>query len=298
MRPTTTGHLGTAATPPAIDLARALRFFHPRRARAVAILPHPEALDDHVLAALLGVTQDDVERVRRQHAAHLEAAAQQLLADPSVCQALAASPLRPGQRLVCVGDSLTADSLGWAEILRVLFERAAAPGQPAVCVLNAGVSGDTTVSVLERFSSLVSLAPDWVALLLTTNDVRRDGPGQGHQVLSLQETRRTVGALASRLASETSASVVWLTPPPVHEERLRSGYLSSLLLQWRNEELRERAAVVSAQPQAIDTGGAFPDRDDLDALVLDDGLHLSLTGQVLLARGFLLGLAELAGHGS
>ncbi len=276
---------------PAIDIPRLLRLAHPAKTRGVRILPHPEALDDAVVAGLLGIDVAQVRTATARLLAERDEAVEQLLGDDAFRRRLDDLPWGPADVVVTVGDSLTDDLHSWAELLRACLERTR-PEPPRV--VNAGVSGDTTLHVLERFGDLMTPSPTAVLVLLLTNDTRRDGPGEGTPMLSVEESARNLGVLRARLAAEApGASRWWLSPPPVDEARLTSGYLRQLQLQWRNDELAQRAALLGRLGDpVVDVYGRFRDRPDLPRLLMADGLHLTIDGQVEVVRLLVEHLSE------
>ena len=73
--------------------------------------------------------------------------------------------LKPGETLVCFGDSLTAAKAGYVSML----EEALAP--KGIRVINAGVGGDKTPHALTRIvSDVIALKPDAVSLFFGAND--------------------------------------------------------------------------------------------------------------------------------
>lgn len=72
--------------------------------------------------------------------------------------------LKPGEKLVCFGDSITASKNGYVKLLR---ERLATNG---VEVVNAGLSGDKTPMALARIRDVAAEKPDAVMIFFGAND--------------------------------------------------------------------------------------------------------------------------------
>ena len=84
------------------------------------------------------------------------------------------------------------------------------------------------------------------------------------------------------------------TPPPVIEERIaRHWLLSAKRVAWRNDDLAAIAERVRAQPDPhVDLAAVFGHPPD-PRLLMEDGLHPSLAGQVAIVRAVVARLAAL-----
>jgi lysophospholipase L1-like esterase len=264
------------------ELELLVRFEHPAKLLAVAELPGAARLGGVAEARAYAVAPDAVARVRAALRSLVEAAGARLLGDPGL-HALAAGTV------VALGDSITDDLLSWAEILRA----ALAVGRPGEVVLvNAGVSGDTTADALRRLHGVAVLRPALVLAMLGTNDCQRHGPAAA-RLVSDADADANAAAISAWLRAE-GARVVWLTPPPVDEAALANA-VAERPFALRNREARafgERLAALG--DPVIDTGAAVR-AGPLDRLLLSDGVHPSLEGQLAIARELLRALA--AGHG-
>lgn len=250
-----------------------LRFCHPERILATTRLPGLAALDGDVLAGLYGVDPAAHERTRARWRRELECALEAAL-DDELVRGLRALPFR---RVLLVGDSITADRQSWAELLALALDAVGA----CVDVVNAGLSGDTTAGALARSRLLRATRPDHVLVLLGTNDARRHGRADGVMLISHRETERNLTALRRALP----APITWITPPPVCPERIeRDALLREADLAWRLPDVAAKRRIVRRQPGAVvDLWPAFgqPVRPEL---LLGDGLHPSLAGQVAILR--------------
>ena len=256
-----------------------LRFCHPERILATTRLPGLGALGDETLAALHGVGTATYARTHARWRRQVEAAAGALRADP----AIAGRPFRPGERILTLGDSITADRQSWAELLALVA--------PEAEVVNAGLSGDTTTGAMTRMRAAIATRADRVVVLLGTNDARRHGRAAGAMLVSHSETQRNLLELAAALAGN-DRELVWLTPPPVLADRIHADALMRASdVTWRAEDVAAKAALVRALPgTVIDLWPWFGDPPAPD-LLLPDGLHPSLPGQVCIVRALLTALA-------
>jgi lysophospholipase L1-like esterase len=214
--------------------------------------------------------------------AAVERAAATLARSPALRPALRALS-EPGLgRVVVVGDSLTADACSWAHILEEVARLSAAGRRTRF--VNLGVGGDTTVHLVSRFADVLAASPDVVIAFAGTNDARRHGRAAAAMLVPDTDTHRNL-ALMCRMAREEAGAVTWvITPPPVLEERVRAApALVRERVSWRARDVDRKAAVVRAiGANVIDSRAAIA--PPLGSLLRTDGLHLTLRGQVRLAR--------------
>jgi acyl-CoA thioesterase I len=208
-------------------------------------------------------------------------AALRLVRAPATRKALEALGRCRAARIVALGDSLTADPSSWAEILGLAFQLV--PATRGVEVVNLGVPGDTTVHLVSRFAEVMVADPDLLIVLAGTNDARRHGTAARTMLVSDGDTERNLRLLKRLALDETRAASVFVTPPPVLEERVRHARaFAEERVTWREADVAGKAALVMAtDPEAVDSRAVM--RAGLDRLLLADGLHLSLRGQERLA---------------
>ena len=264
------------------QLAWLIQFDHPDKVLA----GYRGELDDTAFAALFGIGPALYRDIRREFAANARRAAQALLADAAFADQVDRLPFAPDSVVVGVGDSITDDDQSWFEILRALLDLR----QPndGIVLVNAGFSGDTTVDTLSRFYGVTLQQPDWIICLIGTNDARRHGQSPLKPLLSAEETARNLAALRHFGATQTSAHWVWMTPPTCLPERIAAHWHLSLgQLSWTNEDLIAVGNAVRRQTDpVVDVQAVFgvPARP---ALLLDDGLHPSLTGQMAIVKALV-----------
>jgi lysophospholipase L1-like esterase len=253
------------------DRLRMLRYTRPEQWPALSRLDLPAPAGERLLAETLDCAVDDVRRLLGRFTAAVRTAAAPLLGDPDVRAALDGSPFRAGERVVAVGDSLTADRVGWFEILRSVLALAGAGAE----LVNLGVSGNTTADALERFDLIEAARPTHVYLLLGTNDARRHGRRRTHRMVTATETRRNLRALTDLISGETGATIHLITPPPADQHRI-DRFFGAGPVRWSAAELAElRELVRELDPDAVDLHAAAAPPASLEA----DGVHLSLAGQ-------------------
>jgi acyl-CoA thioesterase-1 len=262
--------------------ARLLQFQHPEKVLAAY---RGSPLSEAELASILGVEPALYHRVRQRSQERVAAAAQQILTDPSLARAVDRLPFGRGDTVVGLGDSITDDEQSWLEILRELLILRR-PGD-GIRLINAGISADTTAQIIARFLEVRRLRPDWIICLAGTNDARRHGYPEALAVASLEQTAQNLRALR-QLAARTEARWIWITPPPVIEEQVVTDWhLGPLELSYRNHDLAAIAALIRQfSDPVVDLQRVFGDPVDRD-LLLPDGLHPSLAGQVAIVTALI-----------
>jgi hypothetical protein len=205
--------LGNGA-PPGIDDETIARFTHfdklPPHARVGLAENLALALDAH----FIGCTAERLQDIRKQHAEAVARAASELLEQPDLQELVADLPFGPGDRLVVLGDSITADSLSWAYLLDAMLDQT---HQKQVTLFNLAVSGSTTGELVAMFDLVTRARPTWVLQMIGTNDVRRHGARAAIRAVSLEETRRNLQALERLTRLQTGAHFVPITPPPTNQ---------------------------------------------------------------------------------
>ncbi|MFE2856582.1 SGNH/GDSL hydrolase family protein [Streptomyces lavendulae] len=257
-------------TDPVLDPAeRMLRFHQPEK-----VLRHlGPAPDEAALAALFGLDQAGYRTRLDRFEERNRAAAAALAAAPGTAARLAGLPFRPGEHVVAVGESTTADRLSWFEILRHLLP-------DGVRCTNLAVSGSTTTQALANLPLLAFQRPDWVLCMLGANDVQRL---DGVPLVAAAETRRGLAALRDLTVRRTGARWIWLTPTAVDAGRVAEYvHFRRAGLTWAGEDLDAVAELLLAEPEVtVDTRAAAHGHQE------EDGLHLTPAGQRRVAAAVL-----------
>ena len=243
--------------------------------RTLGALPGAAALTEPIRAALLGLPLEVYGGEQARMLSAAKEAARDLSADPAV----ATLPVNKGDRVVAFCDSHTSYPQSWAVILRELL---AARG---VEMSISAAGGDTTTHALVRIGEVVSRQPDWVLFLIGVNDARTQGPNPGKTLVDARETARNLRELHERIARETKARCVWITPPSVNEERVAAHWgLSRFGVRFRNSDIAQVAAAVrELGAPTVDLFASLGARPP-EALLMDDGLHFTIAGQKRVAR--------------
>lgn len=246
--------------------------------RTVSSLPGGGKVSAETCAALLGLEPETYRAELAQSQKGAREAAQGLLADPEFRRMLEKLPLRKSARIVTFGDSHTADPQSWAVILQELVA-AQRPHDEVSVAINA-VGGETTTHGLVRIGNALIQEPDWIIFFIGVNDARTQGPNAGKTLVDARETARNLEELRSRAAQGTQARRLWMTPPPVLEDRASKHWgLSRFGVHFRNEDVRRVAEAIRAlEEPTVDLFAAFGASPPPE-LFTEDGLHLSLAGQ-------------------
>jgi lysophospholipase L1-like esterase len=260
--------------------------------RTLASLPGGARLGADVHAGLLGLPVEtyasELARLREEAAG----AAAALLADEAVAAMVDRLPLRPGARVVAFGDSLTSEPQSWAVILREML--AMRRGTDGIAWTISAVAGETTTHALVRVGALVEARPDWVLFLVGTNDARTQGPQPTKTLVHHEETARNLAELRQRVARETSARCLWITPPAVDEAKVaQHAGLARFGVRFRNEDLARVARIVRDVDGPVIDAFATLGSPPPPELLMGDGLHLTLAGQERMALEVLRGWSRV-----
>ncbi|MCX5065973.1 GDSL-type esterase/lipase family protein [Micromonospora lupini] len=266
-------------------LEKLIRFQRPER-----VLPFAQNLRVQTLAGIFGADETEyrtaLETLIRQRAA----AAARLATDPQVRADLTNLPFRPGDHLVAIGESTTADRLSWFELLRVLLQTERSDLR--LRFDNLAVSGATTTQVLATVPAIRRQSADWMFCMLGSNDSQRLDAADGPLLVSRSETLRNLAQLRARALPVAESRWLWLTPTPVDETRVAAfPFFRGAGITWTNADITDLSAalldsddVVIDSAPAVTTAGA-------DAFT-DDGLHPSTTTHEALAARVLSALAR------
>jgi lysophospholipase L1-like esterase len=258
---------------------RFIRYTRTNRWPLLERFPVPEDLQNELLASMTASSAKFVRETIAAMAAAVRSDALTLMADPEYRAAVETLPLADGDRLVAIGDSVTADRLGWFELLKASLDIS---GRAGVDVVNLGLSGDTTADVLERLDVVETARPTWVLVMLGTNDTRYHGPKQAYRMVALDETERNLRALVEFVTDDLSADLTLLTPPPGDQQRI-SAFFHDARVAWRASELDAAAELIrKLDPACVDVNESM--RATSSEFLEADGVHPTAEGQRHIAR--------------
>lgn len=273
----------------------AVRFFHlDKLPVANRMNVDPESFEP-IGAAIAGVPVSQFRQLRASLIDLRVRTADALLLQPGVAAALDWLPFHKGDTVVAIGDSITDDLVSWAHLLDVAITKARPDLE--ITFVNAGYTGDTTQEAISRFDTVARQRPAWILQMLGTNDARRHGVARV-RTTSPSETKRNFAALRELVATETTARLVTMTPPPVVGEAadVWPGFQEEKIT-WRSEDVEQMSAelIETATSPVIDINRALA-ASPWPEWLLPDGVHPNSAGQATIAQNVLAALALLPSH--
>ncbi|MGH8609792.1 MAG: SGNH/GDSL hydrolase family protein [Gammaproteobacteria bacterium] len=270
------------------DIERLAQFHHPQL--MLSELPYAKALDDVHLSAAFGLDAATYRSILESFAAQARRIALRLTDQHAVRECIS-TVFAEEDRIVALGDSITEDSQSWAEILSQVMKLIRP--KDGIRVINAGLSGDTTADLISRFVRLAEGTPTWVMVMIGTNDARRHGTPPSEMMVSHAESERNLAALGQLVRTHTEARIVWVTPPPVLENRVASsGTLRRDHLTWRQHDVAAKRKLVRALPDLVVDPWSETTPRRLEGLLSEDGVHPNLRGQQNIATCVIMALAN------
>lgn len=187
--------------------------------------------------------------------------------------------LEDGQKIVFVGDSITAAPEGYVRVVEHMLG-ALAPGLNLTYV-NAGIGGNKVTDVLERIGDVIEHDPDWITLSIGINDV-----WHGVNGTPIERFREVYDEVVSRLQKQTVARVALLTTTVI-DENLESEANRRLIPYndfIRHTAAKRKALLVPMNEEfhkALSAWRKATDSDDLHFTT--DGVHMRPVGDFLMA---------------
>lgn len=239
------------------------------------------------LSIAYGVSLEDVmAEVNAAKASNAREAGLLMEKYPDAAAALA------GKRIAFLGDSITSD---WQSYMNVL--RAAFAGDASIEILDAAVSGFKAIDLMTNFVPLVTdFKPDIVHIMIGSNDMKRTTDAAAAILIPVEEYRRELAYLINRLKND-GARIVLSTLPPFDAKKIYAKF-NDVNVQYTREDREAYNAAV--RETAAEFGCLLNEMEDVyachdaDAITEEDGLHLNLQGQRLLACGVLEKLVAAA----
>jgi lysophospholipase L1-like esterase len=154
---------------------------------------------------------------------------------------------RRARRVVCAGDSITqgAISVSYVEMLKRM--------RPDLEFVNAGVNSELAYNLAERLADIVACRPDYVTILIGTNDVNATlGFKNAFGYLAMNRLpeppsaefyRQNLTGIVRRLKAETRASIALASLPPLGEDL---SHYANIRAEEYSRIIREIAAAEGA----------------------------------------------------
>jgi acyl-CoA thioesterase-1 len=249
------------------------------------------AMPAQAAACVLNITEEQFLSYVRSLAAKVDQDARMLLAEPDVAAAIDRLPLRPGSRVMAIGDSVTTYRRGYVELLHTMV--ALRRPDDAIRFVNHAQSGYTSTHARRAtYLKYIKERPDLVLIALGGNDCERFGSTEAPPLVSPDEYRNNMEAILQAFRDNTSAHLILLTPVPVMESMLkRVADFAKSQLTWRNQDLQVCADTLGELAtkydlplvNLMDAFGVNPPSN----LYLPDGLHPGSMGQELILKRLL-----------
>lgn len=191
-----------------------------------------------------------------------------------------------GKKVLYIGDSLTADRLGYRGITTV------AAGLDA---RSMAVSGATSVDMLRSvYGEVLKLKPEIISVLIGANDAFFVGGKDKVNLVGKEEYRRNLREIL-KVCKESGAIVLVLTIPDVSEKNLSQSNDSRIKTN-DNENVSEYCNIVRDEAQRagvvlVDLNRALK-AYNIEEMIEPDGVHLNKKGQLMLADLWLETLIE------
>ena len=202
------------------------------------------------------------------------------------------SPLKKGERIVFLGDSLTAAGVGPDGYITILDE-ALATSRPDLRLqfIGAGVSGNKVPDIQARLErDVLSLGPSVVFLFIGVNDVWHTEMGTGTSPDAYERGLRDVVARCQR----AGALVILATPPLIGEKHRGSNKHDEQLDTF--SDLSQKVAtrmgitVCDLRTAMTDYLRVFNKGNAEKGILTSDGVHLTANGNRFVANHAALAL--------
>jgi lysophospholipase L1-like esterase len=211
--------------------------------------------------------------------------------------------LRDVHRIVCLGDSITQAGEGPGGYVWLIrdFLKQLYPGQNGsgeIEVINAGISGNKSTDMLERFNrDVIDEKPDLITISVGVNDVWHgfydNHPlGDGPRGIPLDKYRANVEEMVAR-AQTQHARVVILSTTVIHEELDGPENVKTLSYNSALRDIARKhgALFVDLQKPFRDLISTYrKETGAKDLLLTVDGVHMNPLGNKVMAYTILGGL--------
>ncbi len=185
-------------------------------------------------------------------------------------------------KVIAVGDSITSDRKSYMKVINHIWKN-----DPESRIIDAGISGDTTPIVVNRFyGSVMCHEFDWAIIFLGTNDCRELNDKAHISNVSTEEYRRNMRYFTETLLAKKK-KVIHVTIPYPDPKRMVSYFGNANNWTYSRKRIDATNAFLRDLSKEFGTGLADlanaikkQDREVLDP----DGIHMNNEGHMLLAR--------------
>ena len=189
-------------------------------------------------------------------------------------------PVKSGQKIAFLGDSITAQGIGSAGYVTLTIAGLKANGIDATPI-GAGISGHKSNDMLARLGrDVLSKKPDWMTLSCGVNDVWHGTGG-----VPLEQYKTNITAIVDQ-AQTANVKVMILTATVITEEL---GAANNQKLAAYNDFLRALAKQKNCL--LADLNADFQDiikaKKTQGNMLTGDGVHMNMRGNEAMAKGIL-----------
>ncbi len=189
--------------------------------------------------------------------------------------------LNDGDRVVCIGDSITADPEGYVTMARQVIDLAYPEG--GIEIINAGAGGNTTAEMLARFrDDVLSAKPTWVTISAGANDALHAVPlpdyddTMSEMILLAEEAGIKVGLCTP---TRIEPSYIGADPDRLNDQIERYA-------EWCAQTADEQDLLLIPMYELTELVHDASEPGD-EVWLTSDGVHMSPTGRYLMGLTFL-----------
>jgi lysophospholipase L1-like esterase len=196
-------------------------------------------------AVMLGITEAQFVAYSHELESEVREAAERMLADARMAEAIDRLPIPVGGTVMTIGDSITTFRRGYARVLEAMIAIGRADGD--IRFLNVAQSGYTSTHCLEEtYTRFLAETPDVVFIKVGVNDSKLFGGADTDGLVSLAEYRSNMAAMVGAFLEHTSARPILISPAPV-AEAVANNYagFEDMRMRWRNSDIAAKADAVS-----------------------------------------------------
>lgn len=230
------------------------------------------------LSAIFGINIDSIKILLKEFQDNNKLAARELSKQ---------IPLQEKNKDICktvvfVGDSNTADRESYFYILQEFFS-----SYRSIKLINSAQYGWRSNNFFDAFYNYVLVfKPNTVSFMLGSNDMRKTRDEYGFNNIAISEYETKMRYMV-RKVSEMDVKVILNTIPPVNCAVFeKENGVRNLTYSENDYTLYNEALIRIANESGVRINNMMPAyaKENMDAFLMSDGIHLSLYGQSLLAK--------------
>lgn len=249
----------------------------------------PGIENDESIAGLMGLSVEELQKLRQVFAENAKESALELLKEEDVIEWIDQIPFGKTDTIIAFGDSSTDDLQGWFEIFKNILDITVEGAD--FTFINAGLSYNTTSEALRRMNrDVLSYEPDWVIVNLGTFDAIRPSFMQNRTLIPLSESWENLSMIEDAIATVTENPPVWITPTPIIPGLLDE--MEFFDFDISDKDLASiREIITGKKGYIVDPLGHRMGNPPEAWYFLSDGINPSLSGHVNTVKELLKSLA-------